>query len=712
MDNTKTKQIIFETLKEDERLWNEDKSEINQTLLLDLIEKIDETVIGLLLQKKFLREKFFVKIKDVYVFKSNDFRFFMEENKVDNSYTVYKNQIGLTDGKRFLKDTNDVVLDFPYKDCVLEGGQSTEEGVDIYFEYEVEKTKTIKGEIISDPAGYKEKQAKRKEIFFNQVLAQDEIDRLFDAKTFVNWKRFTKEGEQEVEEIKRDKDGIIKENFIIKGNNLLALHSLNKQFSGKVKLIYIDPPYYFKDTKADDTFTYNSNFKLSTWLTFMKNRLEVAKKLLADDGVIFVQIKDDGMAHLKLLLDDIFENGFVNSIAVKMSEASGVKMSHARMRFPNIKEFLLFYKKSFNFKGFYKIDKYKNKEWDKENNIFIENFTQEQRNQLINIEEKEKISSSDVKKAIELLSEAKKRPLSQKLKELSDNIDQNEWLFENSYRIIKTAGSSSLAKQVLELDNIPNQDISAFISKENILFYYITDFNRGTKTPRLQVLFADNAIWKNPCDFWQDIKTTGAIANERGVQLSGGKKPEKLLHRIIDMTTEEGDLVLDYHSGSGTTAGVAHKMKRQWITIEQIDNQIELTKTGLNNVIKGDKTGVSELVNWQGGGDFIYFELAKWNEQAKEAILACKDLKELGKLFNALYEKYFLNYNLKIKDFKENVLKETEFQTLSLEEQKRMFLSMLDLNQMYVQKSEMTDKKFGINKKDQKLTSQFYNSEK
>ena len=174
MNNTKLKQLILKVLKSDDRLWNEDKTELNQTLLLDLVEKIDEKIIGLLLQEETLREKFFVKIKDVYVFKTNDFRFFMEENKVDNSYTAYKNRIGLTDSKKFLKDTNDVVLDFPYKDCVLEGGQSTEEGTDTYFEFS-EKAEQ-----------YEEKQGKRKEIFFNSVLAHDEIDRLFDAKALTD----------------------------------------------------------------------------------------------------------------------------------------------------------------------------------------------------------------------------------------------------------------------------------------------------------------------------------------------------------------------------------------------------------------------------------------------------------------------------------------------------------------------------------------------
>jgi len=204
----KLKEIILEVLKADDRLWNDDKTELNQTRLLDLVEKIDETVIHLLLQEEELREKFFVKVNPprtaelstpqegnfFYVFKTNDFRFFMEENKVDNSYTDYKNRIGLTDGKKFLKDTNDVVLNFPYKDCVLEGGQSTEEGKDTYFEYDKTVTKAQKKKGF-EAERYNQKTAKRKEIFFNSVLAHDEIDRLFDPKAFVNWKRFTKDGE-------------------------------------------------------------------------------------------------------------------------------------------------------------------------------------------------------------------------------------------------------------------------------------------------------------------------------------------------------------------------------------------------------------------------------------------------------------------------------------------------------------------------------------
>lgn len=201
MNSQKYKDSILDILKQDERLWNEGKTEFNQSLFLDLIDKIDETIIDLLLQNQLMRERFFIKVKDVYILKISDFKFFIEENKINNSYTQYKNRIGLSDGREFIKSRSEVVLNFPFKDCVLEGGQNTEEGMDTYYKYEKEKTKIDKGTKVTEPAGYKEKQAKRKEIFFNQILAQDEIDRLLDDKVFVNWKRYTKNGEKKVNEI-------------------------------------------------------------------------------------------------------------------------------------------------------------------------------------------------------------------------------------------------------------------------------------------------------------------------------------------------------------------------------------------------------------------------------------------------------------------------------------------------------------------------------
>ena len=209
-------------------------------------------------------------------------------------------------------------------------------------------------------------------------------------------------------------------------------------------------------------------------------------------------------------------------------------------------------------------------------------------------------------------------------------------------------------------------------------------------------------------NIWSDIRWEG-IANEGSVKLKKGKKPEKLLKRIIDLATNKSDIVLDYHLGSGTTAAVAHKMNRQYIGIEQLDYGDNDSTVRIQNVINGDTTGVSKVVNWKGGGEYVYCELAKWNETAKEKINECTSLDKLIEFFDTLYEKYFLNYNLKFKEFKKEVILEDNFRNLSLEEQKSMFLSMLDLNQMYVNESEMEDIKYDLSEDDIKLTKKFYN---
>ena len=223
----------------------------------------------------------------------------------------------------------------------------------------------------------------------------------------------------------------------------------------------------------------------------------------------------------------------------------------------------------------------------------------------------------------------------------------------------------------------------------------------------MKILESNEVATKVLSDIWTDISWDG-IANEGNVKLKNGKKPERLLKRIIEMSTNENDIILDFHLGSGTTCAVAHKLNRQYIGIEQLEYYENSSITRLQNVINGDKTGISEIINWNGGGEFIYCELAPYNEKAKEEINNCNTLDELEKLFDILYDKYFLNYNLKIKEFKGKVMKEENFKALTLEQQKEMFLTMLDLNQMYVQYSEMTDSKYCIDKVFQELTNKFY----
>jgi adenine-specific DNA-methyltransferase len=686
-DFKKLKQSIIKLLKKDDRIWNEEKTELNQTLLLDLIDKIDEKVINLLLQEKETRNKFFVKIKDVYVFKTNEFKFFMEENKVDNSYTIYKNKIGLTDGKRFLKDTNDVVLNFPRKDCVLEGGQSTEEGMDNYFEY----SKKLKS--------YEKKESQRKEIFFNQILAKDEIDRLRDEKALVNWKRYTKDGKQEVKKINRNENGTIKDNLVIKGNNLLALHSLKKEFAGKVKLIYIDPPY----NTGSDSFSYNDSFNHSTWLTFMKNRLEIAKELLKDDGIICIQCDDSEQAYLKVLLDEVmgrdqFETSFYVQVRYdnktltedndfqKVMEIVHVYSKRHRVFVPN------------KLKEEYSLDKFK-----------------------FEVKELKKGETVEVNgKKVEIFKEGQYliKEVPSSIKALKETWATGSLIrqggtaaeFLSKYLIKRKDGLNILYK-VYDMgnDGLGHRYITGPKKKESFRGKFYTGVPEKIKESVLRGDYRkEKAIPNLLFNYLSYEGDFGNCRHEGGVNIRGGKKPEALILSFIEYFTKEGDLVLDYHLGSGTTCAVAHKMGRQYIGIEQLDYGKNDSVVRLKNVINGDQSGISKAVNWKGGGEFIYCELAKWNEQAKEKILVCKNLKELEKLFDTLYEKYFLNYNLKIKEFKEKVIKEAEFKSLSLNEQKKMFLTMLDLNQMYVNKTEMADKKFNISKEDQELTSKFY----
>jgi adenine-specific DNA-methyltransferase len=704
------KEITHEILLNDERLWNEDKTELNQTLLLDLVERIDEKIITLLLQEKDLREKFFVKIKDVYVFKINDFRFFMEENKVDNSYTTYKNRIGLTDGKRFIKDTNDAVLDFPYKDCVLEGGQSTEEGEDVYFEYKEttykdkldengnkikEGRKNLK--IVDEEGHYEQRKAKRKEIFFNSVLAHDEIDRLFDPKAFVNWKRYTKEGEQKVSEIKRDEDGTIKENLIIKGNNLLALHSLKKQFAGKVKLIYIDPPY----NTGSDSFAYNDKFNHSTWLTFMKNRLEISKQLLCNEGVIFIHIDDNEAGYFKVLCDDVFgKENFVNEIIITTNKPFGFKGTSDSL-FKQANHIYMYAKN----KQLITLNKgWIERDYDTAYNMVFNNFDKS--------EDEWTWESIDNAAAKSLGFENKANALEYITKEeLEDKVAL--FALNNAERVFQTVGVSGGAfikrKKTIEksskerekLFRHPNDDMDyIFLKGRRVIFYKerLIELN-GAKVPGELIT-----------DTWTDIAIEG-IAKEGNVEFSRGKKPEKLISRILELASNENDIVLDFFAGSGTTGAVAHKMKRKYILCEQLDYVEELPINRIKGVLHGEQSGISKTINWQGGGEFLYCELAKWNETAKEKIFACDTLNELITFFNEMYERYFLNYNLKIKEFREKVINEEEFKKLSIEEQKKIFVAMLDNNQMYVNKTEMADKKFGISREDQNLTSEFYEEE-
>ena len=725
--DSKFKEILEEVLKKDHRLWNNEKTEFNIPLLFNLIDKMDERIIGLLLDREETRKKFFLKVKDAYIFKSKEFKFFIEEHKVFNSYTSYPNRIGLYDGKEFIMDRTEVVINFPFKDCILEGGQTTEEGIDTYFEYDEKVTKTQEKQGW-EAETYNKKQDKRKEIFFNEILAQDEIDRLLDEKAFVNWRRYTKNGVEEVEEIKRDKNGLIRENLIIKGNNLLALESLKSQFKGQIKLIYIDPPYYFMDNKDQDSFRYNTNFKLSTWLTFMKNRLEIAKELLKDDGVIFVQIDDDGQAYLKVLMDEIFgQKNYLNTICVKMKNMAGASGGGEDKKLKKNIEFILLYCKDYQFVKSYNpvyeyTEIYDLVQYYRENNISWK-YT----SVLYYEGDKEYLCSTVDGSGDEIKIYKRINPIFKSVSQIAkeEGLSEREVYYKYMDRIFTTAmPQSSIRERVLEViereeDRLELYSIEYIPKSGKNKGKIYEQFYKGKKL-RLVTWLRDVVEKKGDLYYKKDLKGTfwdginlNNLSKEGNVRFPNGKKPEQLIKDIMKLYVEKGDIVMDFFLGSGTTAAVAHKMNIQYIGIEQLDYGKEDAVTRLKNVINGDENGISkdEDINWQGGGNFIYCELAKWNEKAKEEIINCNSLEELKELFTSLCDKYYLDYNIRVNEFKNKIIEEEEFKKLPLEEQKKMFLTMLDLNQLYVQRTEMEDKKYGISEKDQRLTRMFYGEE-
>jgi adenine-specific DNA-methyltransferase len=275
----------------------DDEGELLLAAVQDRAWKIDRDLVKLLLSDKEIKAKFFDEIEGHWIFNINTFlEYISQKNFLDNSYTRFRNRIGLTIGEKYLRERGEVALVWAYKDTVLEGGQTKEE-------------------------------EKRKEIFFNEVLAQDEINRLLDPKVLTNFTRYTAKGKQAVKDFNRDENGLIRENLILKGNNLLTLHTLKTQFRGQVKLIYIDPPF----NTERDSFTYNDNFMHSTWLTFMKNRLSVAYELLSNDGNMMVHVDNNESHYLKILLDEIFgRENFINEIIWHKGREGGSSRSHAK----------------------------------------------------------------------------------------------------------------------------------------------------------------------------------------------------------------------------------------------------------------------------------------------------------------------------------------------------------------------------------------------
>ena len=396
------------------------------------------------------------------------------------------------------------------------------------------------------------------------------------------------------------------DNILIQGDNLLALKALEQVYAGKVKCIYIDPPY---NIDAATPF-YEDGLAHSEWLNRMRIRLEYLRTLLAEDGLFFVQIDDEEMPYLTVLLDEVFgRNNRINIIAVKMSEVSGVKMAHVNKRLPKLKEFILVYGKSREHE--INIEQVFDNVWNNEYKTLLVGLSKIEIDKLKGILSQDNCTEEDVNSCNDILKTATTVSLAEHFKSLSmSKSDQDEWKFKNAYRIIQAVGSKSVLN-LAKNESKKDQEIAAALSSSGLIYLYKTQFDQSAKQPRIQIIFADENLSKNPGDFWVDIKTTGGVGQEGGVLFPNGKKPEALIKRIIGMNTVKGDIILDSFGGSGTTAAVAHKMGRKWIMVELGDHAQTHIVPRLNKVIDGeDNGGVTEAAGWKGGGGYRFYRLA------------------------------------------------------------------------------------------------------
>ncbi|WP_212573666.1 site-specific DNA-methyltransferase [Streptococcus sp. 11-4097] len=599
---------------------------LNKNKLAELARQYSPDLLNQLSSNEKMTNHFFSKLQNgVLVFKKDIFLQFLNNKEfLPDSFTAYKTKIGLgMPDRNYLSENKEVVLNFPYKDCVLEGGQTKDD-------------------------------VKRQEVFFNETLAPTEINRLLDDKVLTNFKRYDETGEHNVEEIK-DTD-----NLIIKGNNLIVLHSLKKRFAGKVKLIYIDPPY----NTGNDSFNYNDSFNHSTWLIFMKNRLEVARELLSDDGLIFVQCDDNEQAYLKVLMDEVFSrNNFISNIVWK---GRGGRQDSKYIA--QIHETIIFYAK--------------NKERAILNKAFIEdtsNYAYEDsrgnyKTQLI----RKWGSNSRREDRPNLFYEVEFE--GNKVLPILPNGDDGCWRWSKN-----------------RLEEAIKNDMVVSLEKDGRTELYEKIYKGDGKK---QTVFTS---WIDESFSGQGTKVLEEIFKEKVFDYP---KPEQLVKKFIDLTTDDGDIVLDYHLGSGTTAAVAHKMNRQYIGIEQMDYIETVSVKRLEKVIEGEQGGISKSVDWQGGGSFVYCELKNDAQDFKNTVLEARESETLSQLFEQAKKSSFLSYRVDPKK-----LKKSEFEKLSLAEQKQVLLELVDNNNLYVNYSEIDDSDYGILLEEKKLNKDFYGEE-
>lgn len=637
-------------LRMDSRFCTED-GHLLKNNVVEAALALDPKLLHYLLADEKLHKQFFREVDGLLVFDKVQFqRFVMNKQFLPDSYTSFKNKVGLTnENGEFLSESREIVLSWPYKDCMLEGGQTKED-------------------------------AKRNEIFWSETLAPDEINRLTEPKALCNFRRYDSKGEHEASELLPD------DNLIIKGNNLLALYSLRQRFRGKVKLIYIDPPY---NTKGDaNTFTYNNTFNHSSWLTFMENRLRISKDLLRSDGVITIAIDDEEQAYLKVLCDGIFgQDNFIGCLIVQIKPSGRTNDAY----FATCHEYVLCYAKNkdnvdINFLPLSTEQKKQYKEGEGENLYKWRDFlrtggysTPEERpnsyypiyyNSLTNqisLEEKENWI-----KILPIDSEGRHRVWRKTPESLQVHLNADE------IKIVQNKGNYKV--KIIDRVKCGIRPKSIWIDSK------YDAASHGTKL--LKKIFGGDKLFSFP-------KSLYAVKD------------------VISLFTdsEENDIILDYFAGSGTTAHAVIELNkedggnRKFIMCEQMDYIKSVTSKRIQYVLRETNTLQSSI--WEHYNSFIYCELAQANQQLVDEIMAANEPLKLLEVWTLLQEKGFLSYKVSPKVINEHA---EDFNDLTLEDQKRFLIECLDKNMLYIPYSDIDDEGFTLSENDKQLTRQFYAS--
>ncbi|GAA7575102.1 site-specific DNA-methyltransferase [Helicobacter pylori] len=625
-----------------------------------LILQHDEKLLTFMLEHENANDyknAFFKTIANTLVFNkealSECLEKYLEIKELDRSFTQFKNKIGLYSQGRPIKSSELVVLNFPFKDNVLLGNA-------------------------------KDNNTKSNELFYHEILHKKEIDTLLHPKVLCH---FEMHGEGDLESALKDKNT----NYLIKGNNLIALHSLKKKFAKQVKCIYIDPPY----NTGNDSFNYNDNFNYSSWLVFMKNRLEAAKEFLSDDGVIFVQCDDNEQAYLKVLMDEIFlRENFVVCLHVEISTTQGMKVGFDKKgNIVKNAEYILIYARDIENFSFIR-PLYVSKNYDEHYSIYLDPKTKK-RDTLLNFLKKH-YDENMTKNKISALYES--------------DTDFRSFIHKHADDIYREHNADLNINLTHEQENkLNNNEIIEY--GEYLLFK-----NSNNKIRQLIRLSEDGigetddfdakfGFRKIRGDWWAGYYKDMGNVNKQGgdILFKNGKKPERLIKDILEISTQENDLVLDFFAGSGTTCAVAHKMKRRYIGIEQMDYIETITKERLKKVIEGEQGGISKKCDFKGGGSFVYAELKEVNSGIKKQILNAKSADECLKIFNDLNERI-----LKRADNKMDEIHSEEFQKLDLNEQKRICCASLDSNEDYLNLGDIDEDAWEIDEITKKYNEIFY----